>query len=218
MDIRVADTPAPLAGEWIGRRLRDAVRRRGVATLALSGGSTAPPMIEALVAADVPWAAVSIWQVDERVAPDGHAARNANQLTAFDGLPCRVHPMPVTARDRRAAARRYAAGLPERFDVVHLGVGDDGHTASWPPDVPAVRESVRHVELVEMFSGWPRMTLTRTVVDAARSRIVLTLGADKRDVVERWLLEDPSLPISAVRRRDTWVFLDAAAAPRTALH
>ena len=175
-------------------------------------------MISAIVASDVPWDRVGIWQVDERVAPDGHDARNAGQLGPFAALACRVHPMPVTARDLRGAARRYGAGLPERFDVVHLGIGDDGHTASWPPDRPEVRVSERPVELVDTFNGWPRMTLTRGVVNGARSRVVLTLGASKRSVVERWMLLDPSIPITAVRRSDTWVFLDGAAAPDTGLH
>lgn len=218
MDIRVADDAATHAGQWIARRLRDAVRRRGAAALALSGGSTAPPMIDALVASEVPWEAIGVWQVDERVAPDGDDARNAGQLRPFDALPCRVRPMPVTARDLRRAAQRYAASLPDRFDVVHLGLGDDGHTASWPPDEPAVRDSHRQVELVEMFNGWPRMTLTRSVVNGARGRVVLTLGQDKRPMVERWLLLDPSIPITAVRRAGTWVFLDSPAAPDVELH
>lgn len=218
MDIRVADDAATLAGQWIARRLRDAVRRRGAASLALSGGSTAPPMIDALVAAEVPWEAIGIWQVDERVAPDGDDARNAGQLRPFDALSCRVRPMPVTARDLRRAAQRYANSLPDRLDVVHLGLGDDGHTASWPPDEPDVRDSERRVELVEMFNGWPRMTLTGSVVNDARSRVVLTLGADKRPMVERWLLLDPSIPIAAVRRAATWVFLDGPAAPDVELH
>lgn len=175
-------------------------------------------MLAALVDADVPWGAVGIWQVDERVAPDGHEARNADQLEVFADLPCRVRAMPVTASDLRAAARRYGSALPERFDVVHLGVGDDGHTASWPPDEPDVRDSERPVELVEHFNGWPRMTLTRNVVNHARARAVLTMGASKRPMVERWLLRDVTLPISAVRRSDTWVFLDDAAAPRARLH
>lgn len=175
-------------------------------------------MIDALVGMEVPWEAIGIWQVDERVVPDGHDARNANQLSPFRALPCRVHPMPVTARDLRRAARRFADGLPDRFDVVHLGIGDDGHTASWPPGEPDVRVSDRPVELVEMFNGWPRMTLTKAVVDEARSRVVLAVGASKRPMVERWLLLDPSIPITSVRRTGTWVFLDEAAAPDARLH
>jgi 6-phosphogluconolactonase/glucosamine-6-phosphate isomerase/deaminase len=216
VDITVGPEPAALAAASIARRLRDAVRRRGVASLALSGGSTAPPMIAALSDHDLTWPAITVWQVDERVAPDGHEARNAGQLAP---LPCRTRPMPVTAKDLRAAARRYAASLPERFDVVHLGLGDDGHTASWPPDRPEVARSERAVEVVEPeFNGWPRMTLTRSVVNGARSRVVLTLGADKRVMVERYLLGDSDIPISMVRRTSTAWFLDEDAAPGAELH
>jgi 6-phosphogluconolactonase/glucosamine-6-phosphate isomerase/deaminase len=210
VDIIVAPEPAALAAGRIAHRLRDAVRRRGVASVALSGGSTAPAMISALLLDVVPWDRVTVWQVDERVAPDGDAARNVNHL---DEIPCRVRPMPVTARDLRAGALRYASSLPDRFDVVHLGIGSDGHTASWPPGDLAVVESSRSVELVADFHGLDRMTLTRRVVNRARRRIVLATGGSKRPVVERWLLLDRTLPISAVRRSGTQVFLDTSAAP-----
>lgn len=176
----------------------------------MSGGGTAPPMIAALLDEDVPWETLTVWQVDERVAPDGHADRNANQLVV---LPCRVMPMPVTAVDLRRSARQYGARLPDRFDVVHLGLGGDGHTASWPPGDPGPIGSPRRVELIGEFNGRPRMTLTRRVVNGARSRAVLTTGSGKREMVERWFLADRELPITAVRSTDTWVFLDAAAAP-----
>lgn len=210
MDIRVGRDAAERAAVWIAGRLRDADRRRGVASLALSGGSTAPPMIAALLDQDVPWSSTTVWQVDERIAPDGDGARNAAQL---DALPGRVRLMPVTAVDLRRAARHYGSSLPERLDVVHLGLGDDGHTASWPPGDDGPIRSQRSVELVDEFHGVPRMTLTRTVVNTARSRVVLTVGSAKRDMVERWLLRDGSMPITAVRTSATWVFLDEAAAP-----
>lgn len=214
----VSDVPAAAAADRIAFRLRDATRRRGRASLALSGGSTAPPMIAALAATGLTWSSIGVWQVDERVAPDGDPDRNAEQLAPLVALACDVRPMPVTATDLRAAARRYGAGLPAQFDVIHLGIGSDGHTASWPPDQPEVRSSPRPVELVEMFNGRPRMTLTRRVVNGARSRVVLAMGAAKRPILERWLLEDPSLPISAVRRSSTHTFLDEAAAPVVTLH
>jgi 6-phosphogluconolactonase/glucosamine-6-phosphate isomerase/deaminase len=210
MDIRVGPEPAARAAIWIAGRVRDAARRRGEASLALSGGGTAPPMIAALLDEDVPWRQLTVWQVDERVAPDGDDARNVNQLVA---LPCAVRPMPVTANDPRRAARQYAASLPDRFDVVHLGLGGDGHTASWPPGDDTPLATDRDVELIGDFNGYPRMTLTRRVVNRARSRAVLAGGASKRAVVERWFLGDRSLPISAVRSRSTWVFIDDAAAP-----
>ena len=211
MDLRVSDEPARVATKSIARRLRDAQRRRRVATLAVSGGSTAPAMIEALLAEQVPWDAVTVWQVDERVAPDGHPDRNATQL---DGLPCTVRLMPVTASDLRAAAARYARALPSRFDVVHLGVGDDGHTASWPPGNLDVLASDRRVEVVPPFNGRTRMTLTPPVVNGARARLVLATGAKKRPVITRWLDGDRSLPIATVRRTATTIVLDPAAAPR----
>ena len=167
-------------------------------------------MIASLLDQDVPWATTTVWQVDERVAPDGDAARNARQLEA---LPCRVRLMPVSSGNLRRSAHRYGASLPERLDVVHLGLGDDGHTASWPPGDDGPIGSQRPVELIDEFNGLPRMTLTRRVVNGARSRAVLTVGSGKQAMVERWLLRDRTLPITAIRTQSTWVFIDEAAAP-----
>ena len=208
----MSDDPAAAAASWLARRLTEAVHRRGVGRIAVSGGATAPAVLSALGDLPIPWADVVVWQVDERVAPDGDDSRNAGQLEKLSDR-CVVHLMPVTAGDLRDAARRYGAGLPPRFDVVHLGVGDDGHTASWPPGQPEIARSERRVELVDRFHGQPRMTLTRSVVDAARTRVVLARGAGKRPVVERWLLGDDALPISWVRRTGTRIYLDLAAAP-----
>ena len=92
---------------------------------------------------------MTVWQVDERVAPDGDPARNAEQLA---DLPCRVELMPVTERtDRRRSPVR--SGVPDRFDVVHLGLGDDGHTASWPPGHDVVDSDVA-VEAIGEFNGF----------------------------------------------------------------
>ena len=211
MQARTVEDPAAWVAASIARRLATAIARRGVASLAVSGGSTAPPMLEALATRDLPWERIEIWQVDERVAPDGHPDRNANQLA---GLPGRHHLMPVTARDLRRAASRYAATLPERFDVVHLGMGPDGHTASWPPGDPVVM-SDRPVDLCGEFNGWVRMTLTPRVVNAALARVVLVTGADKASLVTAWLKRHPlaaRLPIALVRRSGTVVVLDSAAA------
>jgi 6-phosphogluconolactonase/glucosamine-6-phosphate isomerase/deaminase len=211
VEVRVEEDAAGWAARSIARRLVGAVRKSGRASLAVSGGSTAPPMLAAMAACDVPWDVVDVWQVDERVAPDGDRDRNANQLTA---LPGRHHLMPVTARDLRRAAARYAATLPERLDVVHLGMGPDGHTASWPPG-DAVVDSERAVDLCGEFNGRVRMTLTPRAVNATRSRVVLVTGTDKASVVAAWLADHPlgsRLPIGRVRRSDTVVVLDPDAA------
>lgn len=216
MDVHVTENAAAWSAAWIGRRLRRAVKRRGLATLAVSGGSTAPPMFDVLARlVVVPWDAVDIWQVDERIAPDGDPDRNANQLV---DVPGRHHLMPVTSSDVRRAARRYAVGLPDRFDVVHLGVGPDGHTASWPPGDPVI-DSDRLVDVGDEYQGRHRMTLTPPVVNAARARLVLVTGGDKARAVADWIDRTETgrrLPISRVHRTGSAVVLDPAAAARLA--
>lgn len=212
MDVRIAPdaaAAAEAAAEWLARRLRDAVRRRGAASLAVSGGSTPAAMFRAVAGMQVPWQHVTVWQVDERVAPDGHPDRNAALLALLPAA--RVRPMPVTVRDLPGGARRYAASLPDRFDVVHLGLGDDGHTASWPPGDPVV-DAHAPVAISGEYRGRVRMTLTPPVVNAARSRLVLAAGPDKAAPVAAWLLHRSSLPVERVRRTATVVVLDAAAA------
>ncbi len=215
MDVRVLDDAAGAAAEaadWTAHQLRNAVRRRGAATIAVSGGSTPATMFAALATMDLPWDAVTVFQVDERVAPDGDPARNSALLAAFPAA-ARVKPMPVTAKDLRAAARRYADVLPDRLDVVHLGLGDDGHTASWPPGDPVADETVA-VALSGEYRGHVRMTLTPPVVNGARHRLLLAAGADKAAPLEGWLLGNEALPVRRVRVSDTVVVVDRAAAAR----
>ena len=223
MDVRVSTSPASAAAHHIATRLRISIAERHAATLAVSGGSTAPPLFAALAAeAEVGWGAVSVWQVDERIAPDGDQDRNARQLAS---LPADLHPMPVTAADLDDAAADYAATLPERFDVVHLGLGDDGHTASWAPaphpDAVRALTSPAPVFTIGEFNGRSRMTLGVDVVNHAAARIVLVTGAAKADVVARWVRGarrrgapwiDETLPIAAVELEHTIVYLDPAAA------
>lgn len=208
-----AQRAADAAARAIGRRLGNAVAARGTASVACSGGSTPALMLARLAEFDLPWAQVHVYQVDERVAPDGDPARNAGLLDVLPLRRANRHLMPVTAANLTAAARRYAASLPERFDVVHLGVGDDGHTASWPPGDPVI-DAPGAVALSAPYQGRVRMTITPAVVNAARSRLVLVAGASKRDALAAWLRHDGSVPVDRVRRTDTLVVLDVAADPR----
>ncbi len=177
-------------------------------------------MFAGLAASNVPWEQVDVFQVDERVAPDGDPARNRRLLDALP-IPVRqIHAMPVTTADHRRAASAYAAVLPVRLDVVHLGIGDDGHTASWPPGDPVSRgtsgpgatERDGAVAITGPFNGFVRMTLTPSPVNEAVTRLVLVIGAAKADVVARWVEGDPSLPVQSVRRTKTTVVLDRHAA------
>src|SRR5258706_9940425 len=216
MDIVVApdsQTAADEAAAWVARQLRGAVSRRGAAAVAFSGGSTPALMLASLVELPVPWAATTVFQVDERVAPDGDPDRNARLLDVLRPCGPTIRLMPVTAKDLGAARRRYAALLPNRLDVVHLGVGDDGHTASWPPG-DAVIDDPGAVAVCRAYKGRVRMTLTVGVVNAARHRLVLATGKAKAPGVERWLLHDHGLPIDRVHRAGTVVVLDADAARR----
>jgi 6-phosphogluconolactonase/glucosamine-6-phosphate isomerase/deaminase len=214
ISVRVSDDPAGDVARSLAVRLRGAIRRRGSASLAVSGGSTAPSMLAALVHEDLDWDCLTVWQVDERVAPDGHEDRNASQLWF---VPTETMFMPVSGDDLGIAAMRYAETLPDRFDAVHLGLGDDGHTASWPP-VPhpdaTVVSSPNDVAMVGDFNGRGRMTLTPGPVNHARGRLILTTGKSKADMVRRWLERDRSIPVSHVRRSATTLFVDPAAAAK----
>ena len=112
MDIVVAPDPQGAATEaaaWLARQIRNAVARRGVATVALSGGSTPAMMLAALAEMPVPWEATTVFQVDERVAPDGDPDRNASLLEPLRSCGASINLMPVTAADLESASRRYAA-------------------------------------------------------------------------------------------------------------
>lgn len=216
MDIVVAADPHGAAVEsaaWLARQLRNCVGRRGVATVAISGGSTPALMLDALAELSVPWKSTTIFQVDERVAPDGDPDRNSTLLEPLRSHGVVIHVMPVTAADLQSASRQYATLLPERLDVVHLGVGDDGHTASWPPGDPVI-DVAGVVAMSGSYKGRVRMTLTVPTVNAARHRLVLATGSTKATIIERWMLRDDALPIDRVSRTHTLVVLDQPAASR----
>jgi 6-phosphogluconolactonase len=197
-----------LAAAYIATLLGAAIDTRGAGHLAVSGGNTPQPMFEALATLPVAWAAVHIWQVDERDAPAGTAERNLTSLEAT--LLAKItlpeghfHPMPVEAADLRAAAGVYSAELAAAcggvLDVVHLGLGDDGHTASWPPGDPVLDDRSSDVDVVGPFHGVVRMTLTPPAVNRARDVLFLVTGPDKADMAARLVAGEPVLPACRVQ-------------------
>ncbi|HKN89984.1 MAG TPA: 6-phosphogluconolactonase [Acidimicrobiia bacterium] len=213
---------AARAADLVAERLAKAAAARGRATLAVSGGSTPAAFLAALAERAVPWEVVHVFQVDERVAPPGHPDRNLTGLRAalLDRVaipPGNVHPMPVEEPDPAAAAAAYAdeiravTGPDAGLDIVHLGLGDDGHTASWPPGEPVV-DATADVAVVGPFNGRLRMTLTPPAVNRAGWILWLIAGAAKAPVVARLLAGDPALPSSRVRRHDATLLADAPAA------
>jgi 6-phosphogluconolactonase len=206
---------AARAAAWVAAMARAAVRDHGSFRFAVSGGHTPWAMFATLTSAeDVPWGAAEIFQVDERVAPDGDDARNLTHLrAAVAGLPAVVHPMPVNDPDLDAAAAAYARALPDRFDLVHLGLGPDGHTASLVPGDPVLDVTDRLVAVTQPYQGHRRMTLTYPALARAEQLLWLVSGADKRDAVAKLLAGDPSVPAGRVAAARSTVMADAAAAP-----
>jgi 6-phosphogluconolactonase len=171
-------------------------------------------MFRHLAAEDVPLNRVEIYQVDERVAPDGDPDRNLTHLQ--ESLPeaafARVRPMPVAEPDLEAAATAYAAALPERLDLVHLGLGDDGHTASLVPGDPVLEVTDRDVALTGEYMGRRRMTLTYRVLDRAGEVLWVVTGAEKAEPLARLRAHDEGIPAGRVRAARSVVLADAAAA------
>jgi 6-phosphogluconolactonase len=186
--------------------------RDGPFALAASGGRTPWAMFGALARMALPWERVGIWQVDERLAPDGDPDRNLTSLEAVLPAGATLHPMPVTDPDPDAAARAYASGLPPAFDLVHLGLGDDGHTASLVPGDPVLDVEDRDVAVTGPYRGRRRMTLTYPALARARFVLWLVTGEDKAPVLPRLLARDRSIPAGRVAAPSQLVLADAAAA------
>jgi 6-phosphogluconolactonase len=208
-----AHAAAERGAELIAGAAAQSIARRDRFTLAVSGGSTPGAMFAALYGR-MPWEKVTIFQVDERVAPDGDADRNLTllQQSLPPGGAADVRPMPVTAHDLEEAAARYAAALPERLDLVHLGLGPDGHTASLVPGDPVLEVDDRDVALTGEYEGRRRMTRTYRPLDRARRILWLVTGVDKIDALARLRAGDASIPAGRIAAANALVIADAAAA------
>jgi 6-phosphogluconolactonase len=213
------DAVARRAAELVAERANLAVGDHGRFTFAVSGGHTPWAMFARLTGLAMPWEQVTIFQVDERVAPDGDPDRNLTHLRA--SLPVSattdVRPMPVEAADLTAAAERYARTLPESFDLVHLGLGPDGHTASLVPGDPVLEVTDRDVAVTGVYNGRRRMTLTYPLLERAPHVLWLVTGEDKAEILPRLRAGDDSIPAARVSTADALVIADRGAAARLAL-
>jgi 6-phosphogluconolactonase len=218
-----AESVARKAAAIIAEEARDAVVARGRFILAVSGGRTPWIMLRALAGEKVPWEEVHILQVDERVAPAGHPDRNLTHLqksllTRVPLRPEQLHAMPVESSDLEAAAKAYAqtlaevAGSPPLLDLVHLGLGPDGHTASLVPGDAVLNVADRDVALTGVYQGRRRMTLTYPIINRGRRILWLVTGADKAGPLARLRDADPSIPAGRVRQDRALVLADHAAA------
>ena len=208
------DAVAKRAAAYVAGEARTAVADHERFTFAVSGGHTPWAMFAHLAGEDVPWAQTELYQVDERVAPAGDPDRNLAHLQ--ESLPAQsdadVHAMPVEDADLAAAAARYATSLPERFDLVHLGLGPDGHTASLVPGDPVLDVDDRGVALTGTYMGRQRMTLTYPTLNRALQVLWLVTGEDKVDALRRLQAGDRSIPAGRVEAANAVIIADAAAA------
>lgn len=222
-----ADSVAREAAKFIAAEARAVVAARGTFTMAISGGHTPWIMLRDLAQEDVPWSGVHVVQVDERVAPSGDPDRNLTHLSEslLSHAPLRpdqIHAMPVEATNLEAAATQYAetlkaiAGSPPVLDLVHLGLGPDGHTASLVPGDPVLSVNDADVGVTGIYQGRRRMTLTYPIINRARRVLWLVTGKEKAGMLTRLQAGDVSIPAGRVRADHAVILADrdAAAGPK----
>jgi 6-phosphogluconolactonase len=225
MRILIFDTEeaAREASRLAAETARAAIAARGRVCLALSGGRTPWLMFRALATETLPWHEVHVFQTDERAVPPGDPSRTLTQLR--DALlsrvplePQHIHPMPVESLDLTEGARRYGtileqtAGSPVRLDLVHLGLGADGHTASLVPGDPALDVDNADVAVSKPYQGHARMTLTYPVLDRARALLWLVTGPEKAEILRRLCSGDRTIPAGRVNPDRATVVADRDAA------
>jgi 6-phosphogluconolactonase len=209
----------------IAAAARAAVTARGRFIVAVSGGRTPWLMLRALADEDVPWNAVEVVQVDERIAPADHPDRNLTHLreSLLEHAPLRpeqIHAMPVESPDLAAAAKRYAttletiAGAPPVLDLAHLGLGPDGHTASLVPGDEVLDVTDSDVALTGIYQGRRRMTLTYPILNRSRRILWVVTGSDKVDALAQLRDADRSIPAGRIQRENAVILADRAAAKR----
>jgi 6-phosphogluconolactonase len=211
------------AASFIAEEARKAVAARGRFVMAVSGGKTPWQMLRDLAHEEVPWASVHIVQVDERIAPAGDPDRNLTHLreSLLSHAPIppeQIHAMSVEAADPERGCLDYTGllnslcGAPPVLDLVHLGLGPDGHTASLIPGDSVCQVLDREVALTGLYQNRRRMTLTYPVINRARAILWVVTGAEKAPMVPRLLAGDPEIPSGPIAQQNATLLLDAPAA------
>lgn len=218
IDVVETDRIAARAADVFEVAVRASVELRGHCVLALSGGSTPGAVFRELATRELPWDRVVITQVDERLAPSGHPDRNlTDQQDAFAGLPVHWLPLAVEGQIRTALTDTLAeleevAGDPPVIDVVHLGLGADGHTASLIPGDPVLDMLDQTLALTNEYQGRRRLTFTRPMLDRSRLVVWLVVGEDKAEALAALAAGDESIPASLLVPENSLILADPAAA------
>jgi 6-phosphogluconolactonase len=207
------DEAARTAAAFIELSAAEAISERGRFNLAVSGGRTPWKTLALLSEGSMDWSKTSLFQVDERIAPTGSPERNLTHLVLSLPLVCQaaIRPMPVGAEDLETAAANYEYSLPERFDLIHLGLGPDGHTASLVPGDAVLEVDDRGVAITDgEYQGTRRMTLTYPVLERARKLLFLVTGDGKQEALRLLLAGDPSVPAGRIANPESFLVTDQA--------
>lgn len=206
------------AAELMAEAMREALALRDRCSIALSGGRSPRETFHHLSRADLAWPKVDVFQVDERVAPDGHPDRNVALIEQELSNGSHLHRMPVVENGLEGAARSYerelveVCGSPPRIDLVHLGIGEDGHIASLVPADPVLSIGDRYVAVTDEYGGYRRMTLTFPALEAAGALVLVVGGAGKAEALAKMIAGDRSVPAGRLIGREITVLADEAAA------
>jgi 6-phosphogluconolactonase len=214
-----SDAIAERAADMISAEATASVSARGRFIIAFSGGRTPARMLRALSDREMPWLQTFVFQVDERVVPDGDAERNLSQLKqnllARVPLPDdNILTMPVEEPNLESAARHYmqllgqVAGMPAILDCIHLGLGKDGHTASLVPGDPVLDVTEVDVSTTGMYEGTRRMTMTFPILNRARRVLWLVNGQEKRQALAGLRARDLAIPAGRVSQDRAIVLAD----------
>lgn len=209
---------AQQAVKIITRVAQERIQQSGQFSFAVSGGSTPWIMLRQLAISNLDWGKVALFQTDERIVPAGDPQRNLvqikQQLLDHSALKQdQIFAMPVEQTDLESAARDYSqelhkrCGNPPILDLIHLGLGEDGHTASLLPGDSALT-SHETIAISNEYQGLRRMTMTYSVINAARHRLWIVTGAKKRAMLERLYHGDRSIPAGRVERDNAIILAD----------
>lgn len=217
-----AEDVAIAAAAYLAQQITATLETKAIFSMAISGGRTPWEMLRHLAQAQLPWERVHLFQVDERIAPEGHADRNLTKLQeviAGTQMAERmtIYPMPVNEANLAQAAQHYAETLLEvtgdgRLDLIHLGLGTDGHTASLiPGDQVCAEQALDITRTAQPYQGRLRMTMTYPLINRAKQVLWIVTGGEKGEMLQRMLQQDPSIPAGSIRQENALLLVDQAA-------
>lgn len=209
--------------------IHQAIEERSLCTIALSGGSTPKPLYEAIATQNLPWDKIHIFWGDERYVPPDHPDSNQGMarsawLDKVNIPAANIHPMPTDEADPSVAADKHEQHIREffrvqagefpAFDLILLGIGDDGHTASLFPHTEALNVRDRLIT-VGNKDGQPRITFTAPLINHARCVIFVVAGASKRPALAQVFAptaDDQTYPSRLIQPQgELWWLFDEAA-------